>query len=149
MVRLTGAAAALVIAVAPALVVANVLAISAGILAGLVGLCGVLVPSLAMASVGTVGALLVFSAALLLAPADNAWLAATLMGVAIVALLDAAHYQQRFGRSAVGARVVGRHLTDLAVTGLLSFFAASTIAVVLATMSAGVDATLRPFAAAA
>ena len=58
---------------------------------------GPLLPSLGVATVGAVLAVLVFSVALLAASAANALLEAMLMRIAVLVLLNATHYSQRFG----------------------------------------------------
>jgi len=149
MVRLSGLAALVLIAGAPWLVLPERHVLAAGVVAAAICAGGLLLPSLGLATAGAVLAVLVFSVALLVASAANAVIAAMLMGIAVLMLLDATHFQQRFGRSAITPGVVPAHLGQLGATILLSVLAAVVLAVVSDAFWLGLDAALRPAVAAA
>ena len=113
MVWLSGIAAVLLIAGVPCLVLPERLVLCAGVVAATVSAGGLLLPSLGLATAGAVLAVLVFSVALLVASAANAVMAAMLMGIAVLVLLDATHFHQRFGRSAIMPGVVRAHIGQL------------------------------------
>jgi len=149
MVRLSGLAALLLIVGAPYLVLPEryVLAAAAGAAAICAG--GLLLPSLGLATAGAVLAVLVFSVTLLAAPATNSVLAAMMMGIAVLMLLDATHFQQRFGRSAITPGVMRAHLGQRGGTILVSVLAVGVLAAVSDAFWLGLDAALRPAVAAA
>ena len=99
MVQLTGFIAILLIAGLPVLVQQNLPLVAAGIAAGAICAIAVLLPSLGLAVAGAIGALLVFSVALLMAPPAGALVAAILLGIALLALLDITHLGCPFNRS--------------------------------------------------
>lgn len=148
MVRLSGVAAVLLIAGVPCLVLPERHMLGAGVMAAAICAGGLLLPSLGLATTGAVLAVLVFSVALLVASAANAVLAAMLMGIAVLVLLDATHYHQRFSRSAITPGVVREHLGQLGTTILVSMLAVGVLVVVSDAFSLGLDAVLRPVVAA-
>ena len=149
MVRLSGLAALLPIAGAPWLVLPERHVLAAGVVAAAICAGGLLLPSLGLATAGAVLAVLVFSVALLVASATNSVIAAMLMGIAVLMLLDATHFQQRFSRSAIAPGVMRAHLGQLGATILLSALAVGALAVVSDAFWLGLDAALRPAVAAA
>ena len=148
MVWLSGIAAVLLIAGVPCLVLPDRLVLCAGVVAAAVCAGGLLLPSLGLATAGAVLAVLVFSVALLVASAANAVMAAMLMGIAVLVLLDATHFQQRFSRSAITSGVVRAHLGQLGATVLVSALAVGVLAVVSDVFWLGLYAALRPAVAA-
>jgi len=149
MVRLSGLVALPLIAGSPCLVLPERHVLAAGVVAAAICAGGLLLPSLGLATAGAVLAVLVFSVALLVAPATNAVIAATLMGIAVLVLLDATHFQQRFGRSAIMPGVMRAHLGQLGATILLSVLTVGVLAMVSDAFSLGLGAALRPAVAAA
>ena len=149
MVRLSGLAALLLIAGAPCLVLPERQVLCAGVVAAAICAGGLLLPSLGLATAGAVLAVLVFSVALLVASAANAVMAAMLMGIAVLMLLDATHFLQQFNRSAITRGVMCTHLGQLGVTILVSVLAVGMLAVVSDAFWLGLDAALRPAVAAA
>lgn len=149
MVRLSGIAAVLLLAGLPVLVRpdARLLPIVAAVAALCMG--GLLLPSLGLATAGAVVSLVVFSITLLLVPENDELVAATLMGIAVVTLLDATYFQQRFGRLAIGPGVARAHVTRLAVLVPATFLAAGVLAAVGSLLWLNLGGTLRPFLAAA
>ena len=123
MVRLSGIAAVLLIAGVPCLVLPERHVLGAGVVAAAICAGGLLLPSLGLAIAGAVLAVLVFSVALLVASAANAVMAAMLMGITVLVLLDASHFHQRFSRSAIMPGVVRAHLGQLGATILVSVLA--------------------------
>jgi hypothetical protein len=148
MVWLSGIAAVLLIAGVPCLVLPDRLVLCAGVMAAAVCAGGLLLPSLGLATAGAVLAVLVFSVALLVASAANAVMAAMLMGIAVLVLLDATHFHQRFSRSAIMPGVVRAHIGQLAATILVSVLAVGVLAVVSDVFWLGLYAALRPAVAA-
>ena len=110
---------------------------------------GVVVVPLGLATAGAVLAVLVFSVALLVASATNSVIAAMLMGIAVLMLLDATHFHQRFSRSAITPGVMRAHLGHLGGTILVSVLAVGVLAVVSDAFWLGLDTALRPAVAAA
>ena len=149
MVRLSGIIALLLIACVPCLVLPERHVLGAGVVAAAVCAGGLLLPSLGLATAGAVLAVLVFAVALLAASAANTVMAAMLLGVALLVLLDATHFQQRFGQSAISPGVVRAHLGQLGATVMLSVLAVGVLAVVSDAFWLGLDAALRPAVAAA
>jgi hypothetical protein len=146
MVWLSGIAAVLLIAGVPCLVLPDLLVLCAGVVAAAVCAGGLLLPSLGLA---TAGAVLVFSVALLVASAANAVMAAMLMGIAVLVLLDATHFHQRFSQSAIMPGVVRAHIGQLGATILVSVLAVGVLAVVSDVFWLGLYAAPRPAVAAA
>jgi hypothetical protein len=149
MVWLSGIAAVLLIAGVPCLVLPDLLVLCAGVVAAAVCAGGLLLPSLGLATAGAVLAVLVFSVALLVTSATNVVMAAMLMGIAVLVLLDATHFHQRFSRSAITAGVQRAHLGQLGATVLVTVLAVGVLAVVSDALWLGLDAALRPALAAA
>src|SRR5690349_17690176 len=149
MVRLTGFIAVLLIAGAPCLVLPERHVLGAGVVAAAICAGGLLLPSLGLATAGAVLAVLVFSVALLVASAANSVVVAMMLGIAVLILLDATHFHQRFGRSAIAPGVTRTHLGQLGATVLVSVLAGGVLAVVSDAFMFGLDATLRPAVAAA
>ena len=149
MVRLSGIAAVLLIASVPCLVLPERHVLGAGVVAAAICAGGLLLPSLGVAIVGGLLAILVFSVALLVASATNAVLAAMLMGIAVLVLLDATHFHQRFSRSVIATGVIRVHLGQLGAAILLSVLAAGVLAMVSDAFVLGLDSALRPAMAAA
>jgi len=148
MVRLSGIVAVLLIAGVPCLVLPERHVLGAGIAAAAICAGGLLLPSLGLATAGAVLAVLVFAVALLVASAANAVMPALLMGIAVLVLLDATHFHQRFGRSAIAPGVVHAHLGQLGITVLISVPAVGVLAVVSDVFWLGLYAALRPAVAA-
>ena len=148
MVWLSGIAAVLLIAGVPCLVLPERLVLCAGVVAAAVCAGGLLLPSLGLATAGAVLAVLVFSVALLVASAANAVMAAMLMGIAVLVLLDATHFHQRFSGSAIMPGVVRAHTGPLGATILVSVLAVGALAVVSDVFWLGLYAALRPAVAA-
>jgi hypothetical protein len=150
MVRLSGIAALLLIAGVPCLVLPERYVLGAGVAAAAICAGGLLLPSLGLATAGAVLAVLVFSVALLVVgSATNTVMAAMLMGAAVLVLLDATHFQQRFSRSAIMPGVVRAHLGQLGAAVLVSVLAGVVLAGVSDVFWLGLDAALRPAVAAA
>jgi hypothetical protein len=149
MVRLSGLVALLLIAGAPYLVLPERHVLGAGVVAAVICAGGLLLPSLSLTTAGAVLAVLVFSVALLVASATNSVIAAMLMGIAVLILIDATYFHQRFSRSAITPGVMGAHLGQLGATILVSVLAVGVLAVVSDAFWLGLDAALRPAVAAA
>jgi len=149
MVRLSGLAALLLIAGTPWLVMPERHVLGSGVVAAAICAGGLLLPSLGLATAGAVLAVLVFSVALLAASAPNSVMAAMLMGIAVLMLLDATHFQQRFSRSAITTGVMRAHLGQLGAAILVSVLAVVVLAVMSDAFWLGLDAALRPAVAAA
>ena len=149
MVRLGGIAALLMIAGAPYLILPERHVMGAGVVAAAICAGGLPLPSLGVTTVGAVLAVLVFSVALLVASTTNAVIAAMLMGIAVLMLLDATHFQQQFSRSLITPGVVRAHLGQLGAAVLVSVLAIGVLAVVSEAFWLGLDAALRPAIAAA
>jgi len=149
MVRLSGLAALLLIAGAPCLVLPERHILAAAVVAAAICAGGLLLPSLGLATAGAVLAMLVFSVALLMTSATNSVIAAMLMGIAVLMLLDATYFHQRFGRSAITPGVMRAHISRLGATILISVLAVGALAVVSDAFWLGLDAALRPAVAAA
>jgi hypothetical protein len=145
MVQLTGFIAILLIAGLPVLVQQNLPLVAAGIAAGAICAIAVLLPSLGLAVAGAIG--LVFSVALLMAPPAGALVAAILLGIALLALLDITHYRQRFRGAMVEPAVARAHITDLALSVAASVGAIVLLAGIVEVLSIGLDASIRPIVA--
>jgi hypothetical protein len=76
-------------------------------------------------------------------------MAAMLMGIAVLVLLDATHFHQRFSQSAIMPGVVRAHIGQLGATILVSVLAVGVLAVVSDVFWLGLYAALRPAVAAA
>jgi hypothetical protein len=148
MMRAAGFFAALLIAIAPTLALPDVHVFEAGAVAGALCVASVLLPSLGLAIFGSTVALLVFATALLLTPTPYAVLAALLLGLGLLILLDATHFEKRFGRSEGKARIVSEHLSTLGTAVLLSIAAALAIAVGAAMVSQDLAPSVRTVVAA-
>lgn len=148
MVRVSGLIAALLIAAVPCLVLPNWYVLEAGGLAAAVCAGGLLWPSLGLATVGAVLAALVLAVTLLVAAAAHAVVPAVLMGVALLTLLDATHFQLRFAGAAIGAGVVRAHLGWLGIACLISVLVAWVLAVSVELVALGLEMAWRPAVAA-
>jgi hypothetical protein len=147
MVQLTAFISILLIAGLPVFVQQSLPLMEAGIAAGAICTMAILLPSLGLAVAGAIGALLVFSIALLMAPSASAFVAAILLGIALLTLLDITYYRQRF-RSAMIEPVVARaHITDLALSVLASVGAIVLLAGSVEVLSIGMDSSIRPIVA--
>jgi hypothetical protein len=147
-IQVTGLCAAVFIAISPALVLPDVYVIEAGAVVGVLCAAAVLVPSLALAVFGAITALLVFATTLLLMRTPYALFAAVLLGLGLLMLLDATHFERRFARSKGKAWIVSNHLAALGTAALLSITIASAIAVGAAMVSQGLDPLARTSLAA-
>ena len=147
MVQLTGFISILLIAGLPVLMQQNLLLMEAGIAAGAICATALLLPSLGLAVTGAIGALLIFSVALLMTPSASAIAAAILLGIALLTLLDITYYRQRFRSAMIEPAVARAHLTDLALSVLASVGAIVLLAGSVKTLSIGVDASIRPIVA--
>ena len=148
-IRVAGLCAAVLIAISPALAFPDVHVFEAGAVVGV--LCGaaVLAASLALAVFGAITALLVFATALLFMRTPYSLFAALLLGLGLLILLDATHFEQRFARSEGKAWIVRNHLSALGAAALLSTTTALALAVGAATVPQELDPLVRIGLAAA
>ena len=128
MIRVVGLCTAVLIAISPALAFADGHVFEAGAVVGVLCVAAVLVPSLALAVFGAITALLVFATTLLFMRTPYTLFVALLLGLGLLALLDAAHFEQRFARSEGKAWIVRNHLATLSAAILLSITTALAIA---------------------
>lgn len=142
MVTAVGLAACLLMVVLPAAVCPDVPVLAAGLTAALAGAAGLFLAAPARAVAGAI-------AALLLAPDGNATMQAVLMGIALLALLDATSYRRRFRRRTIDPSVTRAHLASLGVSLAASIAVVALLAALATAPAAGVDAAARPVAAAA
>jgi hypothetical protein len=147
MVQLTAFISILLIAGLPVLVQQNLPLMEAGIAAGAICATAILLPSLGLAVAGAIGALLVFSIALLMAPPVGAFVAAILLGIALLTLLDITHYRQRFHGAMVEPAVARAHMAGLALSVAASVGAIVLLAGFVEVLSIGLDASIRPIVA--
>ena len=147
MVQLTGFISILLIAGLPVLMQQNRPLMEAGIAAGAICATALLLPSLGLAVTGAIGALLIFSVALLMAPSASAIVAAILLGTALLTLLDLTYYRQRFRSAMIEPTVARAHLTNLALSVLASFGAIALLAGSVKILSISLDASIRPIVA--
>jgi hypothetical protein len=147
MVRLTGFISIVLIAGLPVFVQQSLLLVAAGIAASSICAIALLLPSLGLAVTGAIGALLVFSAALLIAPSASAFVAAILLGIALLTLLDLTYYRQRFRKAMIEPAVAHAHLANFTLSVLVSVGAIVLLAGFGEILSISLDATIRPIAA--
>jgi hypothetical protein len=147
MVQLTGFISIVLIAGLPMLVQQSVPLAATGIAAGVICAIALLLPSLGLAVTGAIGALLVFSAALLMAPAASALIAAIALGIALLTLLDITYYRQRFRGVTIAPAVARAHITNLALSILASIVATVLLAGFVEILSIGLDASIKPVVA--
>jgi hypothetical protein len=149
MVTLIGLLACLASAALPFAVQPDPHLLEAGAVSGLICAVGLLLPSLGFAVTGAIAAILVFSAALLIAPSGAPIIEAVLLGVALLALLDATYYRGRFGGTAVARPMRRAHLASLGISVIASVGAAVLLVALAATLPLDLTAWFRPLAAAA
>jgi hypothetical protein len=147
MVQLTSFISIVLIAGLPVLVQQSLPLVVAGIAAGAICATAVLLPSLGLAVTGAIGALLVFSAALLMAPSARAFTAAILLGIALLTLLDITYYRQRFRGAMIEPLVARAHLTNLVLSVLASVGAIVLLTGSVKILSIGLDASIRSIVA--
>jgi hypothetical protein len=82
-----------------------------------------------------------------MAPPAGALVAAILLGIALLALLDITHYRQRFRGAMVEPAVARAHITDLALSVAASVGAIVLLAGIVEVLSIGLDASIRPIVA--
>lgn len=150
MVRVVGLLACVLIAILPVGVQSDVHLLMAGSVAALFCAEGLLLPSLGLAITGSTAALLVFSAALLMAPAtETAGMAAVRFGIALLGLLDATYYRRCFRNAVVDRSVTHEHLSTLAVSMAVAVGVAALLAAIAAVFPMQLTALNRPVAAGA
>jgi hypothetical protein len=142
MVQLTGLISIVLIAGLPVLVQRNFPLIEAGIAESAICALAILLRSLGLAVTGAIGALLVFSAALLMAPSASALVAAILLGIALLTLLDITYYRQRFRGAMIEPAVARAHLTNLVLSVLVSVGAIVLVTGFVKISSIGLDASI-------
>ena len=147
MVQLTSFISIVLIAGLPMLLQQSLPVIVAGIAAGAICATAVLLPSLGLAITGVIGALLVFSAALFVAPSERATTTAILLGIAFLTLLDITSFRQRFHGAMIEPAVARAHLATLARSALASVGVVVLLAGFAQTLSIGLDASIRPIVA--
>jgi len=137
------------IAALPVAVLPELPMLAAGGAAGLICAGGLALPSLGLAVTGAVIALLVFAAALLIAPAQNASFQAFLLGLSLLILLDATFFRSRFRKLTVAPSIARAHLKYLAASGAYSIVSAALLAVAGDAFPLPLAAPLRPILAGA
>jgi hypothetical protein len=147
MVQLTSFISIVLIAGLPVLMQQSLPLVVAGIAAGAICATAVQLPSLGLAVTGAIGALLVFSAALLMAPSARAFTAAILLGIALLTLLDITYYRQRFRGAMIEPPVARAHLTNLVLSVLASVGAIVLLTGSVKILSIGLDASIRSIVA--
>jgi hypothetical protein len=147
MVQLTSFISIVLIAGLPVLMQQSLPLVAAGIAAGAICAIALLLASLGLAVTGAIGALLVFSAALLMAPSASAFVAAILLGISLLTLLDLTYYRQRFRSTIIEPAVVHAHLANLALSVLVAVGAIVLLAGLVEILSISLDATTRPIVA--
>jgi hypothetical protein len=147
MVQLTSFISIVLIAGLPVLMQQSLPLVVAGIAAGAICATAVLLPSLGLAVTGAIGALLVFSAALLMAPSARAFTAAILLGIALLTLLDITYYRQRFRGAMIEPRVARAHLANFVLSILASVAAIVLLTGSVKILSIGLDASIRSIVA--
>jgi hypothetical protein len=146
MVRLAGFLAMLLVGGLPALMLPDVRMLAAGAMVWALCFAGLWLPSLGLAVVGSIAALFLFSASLLIASSGSV-IEAVLMGIAIVTLLDATYFEQRFRTVNVNLHVAAHQLSQMAVFALLAVGGALTIVLLAPVLSQDLGAAIRPFIA--
>jgi hypothetical protein len=149
MVHLTSFISIVLIAGLPMLVQQSLPMVVAGIAAGAICATAVLLPSLGLAVTGVIGSLLVFDAALLMAPAARVTTVATLLGIALLTLLDITYFRQRFHGALIEPAVARAHLAKLALSVLASVGAIVLLTGSAQILSIGLDTSIRPIAGTA
>ncbi len=149
MVQLIGIVAILLVAVLPVAVQPGLHLLAVEAVVGVTCAGGLLLPSLGLAVSGSIAALLVFSATLLMAPSVGAVPQAIAMGTGLLVLLDLTWFRRRFAGADVRAGVTLDHLANLAISVLLSVGAAALLIGVAATVPLDLDPMARPVIAAA
>jgi hypothetical protein len=147
MVQLTGFISIMLIAGLPVLVQQSLPLAAAGLAAGAISAIALLLPSLGLVVTGAIGALLVFSVALLMAPSAHPIAAAILLGIALLTLLDLTYYRQRFRSAMIEPAVAHAHLANLALSVLVSVGAIVFLGGFVEIFSISLDATTRPIVA--
>ena len=147
MMRLAGLLAVLLVGGLPVVMLPDVRMLEAGAVVWAVCTVALLLPSLGLAVLGSIAGVLVFSVSLLIA-SSGAVVAAVLMGLAILTLLDATYYEQRFRAAGVKPHVAARHLAQMAVHVSVGVLGAVTIVLLAPVLSEDLDATVRSFVAA-
>jgi hypothetical protein len=147
MMRLAGLFAVLVLGGLPVVMLPDVHTLEAAAVVCAVCIVALLLPSLGLAVLGSIAALLLFSAALLIASSD-AVIEAVLIGIAILTLLDATYFEQRFRAAPAKLHIAADHLLHLIVFVLLAVVAALAIFLLAPIVSQTLDATTHSFIAA-
>jgi hypothetical protein len=147
MVQLMGFISIVLIAGLPVLVQRSLPLVAAGIATGAICAIALVLPSLGLAVTGVIGALLVFSVALLMAPSASAFVAAILLGIALLTLLDLTYFRQRFRGAMIEPAVAHAHLANLALSVLVSVGAIVLLAGFVEILSINLDAATRPIVA--
>jgi hypothetical protein len=142
-IRLSGWCAAVMVAIAPVLVFPDLHVFEAGAVVAVLCVAAVLVPSLALAVVGSITALLVFATPLLLTHTAYALFAALLLGIGVLMLFDATHFESRFARSEGRAWIISNHLASLGAAVLLSLITALVTTVGVSMASQELDLLVR------
>ena len=148
MIRLAGILAVLLVGGLPALMLPDVRMLEVSAVVWAICMLALLLPSLGLAVLGSIVALLAFSASMLIA-ASGSVTEAVLMGIAILVLLDCTYFEQRLRAATVQPPVAASHLSQTAVFVLLAVAGALAIGLLALIFSPDLDATTRSFIAGA
>jgi hypothetical protein len=146
MMRLAGILAVLLVGGIPVLMLPDIRMLAAGAVVWAVCIVALLLPSLGLAVLGAIAGLLMFSGSLLIA-SSNAVTEAVLMGIAILILLDATYFEQRFRTVDVRLHVAADHLSQMAGYVLVGLLGAVIIILLTPVLSQDLGATIRSFMA--
>lgn len=147
MMRVAGFIAVLLVGGVPVVMLPDVRMLEAG--AVVWAMCGValLLRSLGLAVLGSIVGVMLFCASLLLG-FSGAIVEAVLMGIAILTLLDATYFEQRFRTAVTKQHVAAHQLVAMAVFVLAGVVGAVTVVLLAPVLSQDLDATLRSFVVA-
>jgi hypothetical protein len=149
MVQLIGTAAILLVAGLPIIAQPGLPLLAVGSAVGLICAGGLLLPSLGLAITGVVAGLLAFSATLLMAPTENAVPQAVAMGIGLLVLIDLTHFRRCSARADIGVGVTLAHLTNLAISIMISVGAAALLIAMAVATPLDLEPAVRPLVAAA
>jgi hypothetical protein len=147
MMRAAGLCGALLVAVSQVLTLPDVHVLEAGAVVGLAGALSVLCRSPGLAIVASVVALLVFSVALLFAPPGDHVIEAVLLGIGLLILFDATHFELRFRTAEAIGQIAADHLGSLISCIVLAAVLALLMTAISVVVVGELNASVRPILA--
>lgn len=148
MIWVLGLAGSCVVGVVPTLLQPYPYLAAASGISGVICATALLLPSLGLALVGSVGGIIVFSIALITSSTESGSGHALLMGIGLLFVLHATHHR-RFPSAAVTPAVARATVDSLAATILWSIAAAGLVTVLSETVSVALAGSVRAVVTAA